>query len=266
MTTLHRAEHEQLERGYNKGWMVRRIEIQLTDKELGRGSWAAVRVAKFRGHRVAAKCFHPILFSDHNMKQFEREMNIAAKVHHPNLVQFIGATMEREPIILTELMETSLRAFLDQTPGLNPAHIKSISLDVARALKYLHLLHPHPIVHRDISGTNVLLESRPNSWRAKVADLGSANFLHELRTPHPGCQAYAAPEAGDPFRQSPKMDVYSYGVLLLELCTQKFPSLYEQEALLQQVQQPAMVALIRQCRAYQPEIRPTMGDIIRKLE
>ena len=253
-------------RGRDQFWVVNREEIQLTDQELGRGGWAVVRVAKFRGLQVAAKCLHTLVVSDYNRQLFVREMSIAASVRHPNLVQFIGAMMEGEPIILTELMTASLRAVLEHRP-LNPAQITSISLDVARALNYLHLMHPDPIIHRDISSANVLLEPGPNnSWRAKVSDYGSANFLQQLRTAGPGNPTYAAPEAGNPSQQSPKMDVYSYGVLLLEMCSRRFPNPEECEALLQRVQQPAMVALIRQCMEREPMRRPTMSDIIGQLE
>ena len=253
-------------RGHDQFWVVNREEIQLTDQELGRGGWAVVRVAKFRGLRVAAKCLHNLIVSDYNRQLFVREMSIAARVRHPNLVQFIGAMMEGEPIILTELMATSLRAVLERRP-FNPAQITSISLDVVRALNYLHLMHPDPIIHRDISSANVLLEPGPNnSWRAKVSDYGSANFLQQLRTAGPGNPTYAAPEADIPSQQSPKMDVYSYGVLLLEMCSQRFPNPEECEALLQRVQQPAMVALIRQCMEREPMRRPTMSDIIGQLE
>ena len=253
-------------RGHDQFWVVNREEIQLTNQELGRGAWAVVRVAKFRGLRVAAKCLHNLIVSDYNRQLFVREMSIAARVRHPNLVQFIGAMMEGEPIILTELMATSLRAVLERRP-FNPAQINSIILDVARALNYLHLMHPDPIIHRDISSANVLLEQGPsNSWRVKVSDYGSANFLQQLRTAGPGNPTYAAPEADIPSQQSPKMDVYSYGVLLLEMCSRRFPNPEECEPLLQRVQQPAMVALIRQCMEREPMRRPTMSDIIRQLE
>ena len=131
-------------------WMVERGEIQLTQRELGRGGWAAVKVAEFRGLQVAAKCLHAIIISDYNRQLFVREMSIAAKLRHPNLVQFIGATLEGEPVILTELMVSSLRAVLERGP-LELAHITSIARDVARALNYLHLTRPDPILHRDVS-------------------------------------------------------------------------------------------------------------------
>jgi hypothetical protein len=90
-------------------WVVERREIQLTDQELGRGGWATVSVAMFRGVRVAAKCVHNQIISRYNVQLFKREMNIAARIRHPNLLQFIGATLEGELVILTELLPTSLR-------------------------------------------------------------------------------------------------------------------------------------------------------------
>ena len=253
-------------RSLDQFWTVHRDEIQFTDQELGRGGWAVVKVAKFRGLQVAAKCLHTLIVSDYNRHLFVREMSIAARIRHPNLVQFIGATVEGELVILTELMATSLRVVLERRP-LNPAQITSISLDVARALNYLHHMHPDPILHRDISSSNVLLEPGPShSWRAKVSDYGSANFLQQLRTAGPGNPVYAAPEADFPSQQSPKMDVYSYGVLLLEMCSRRFPNREEFEALLQRVKQPTMVALIQQCLEQEPSRRPTMSNLIGQLE
>jgi len=186
-------------------WVVRRDEIHLTSVELGRGGWAVVQVAKFRGLPVAAKCLHLSQYSQH---LFVKAMGIASSLRHPNLVQFIGATIEGQPIILTELMESCLRTILERRP-LNPAQITSISSDVAKALNYLHLMHPNPIIHRDISSANVLLDRLPSiGWRAKVSDYGSVNCLQHLKTAGPGNPTYAAPEADVPKLQSPKMDVF----------------------------------------------------------
>ena len=87
-------------------WVVRRDEILFTDEELGRGGWAVVKVAKFRAIRVAAKCLYEQIVSNYNRLLFIREMNMASRIRHPNLLQFIGATLHGELIILTELMPT----------------------------------------------------------------------------------------------------------------------------------------------------------------
>ena len=132
-------------------WVVEQGEIQLTEVEKGRGGWAVVRVANFRGVCVAAKCLHEQI-SEYYSDLFIREMNMAARLRHPNLVQFIGATRTENMIILTELMPTSLRAVLEQRARehkkLEQIEVISISLDVARALNYLHLTQPEPQGHQ----------------------------------------------------------------------------------------------------------------------
>ena len=258
-----REEHEEGE----PSWLVHRDEINLTEEELGRGGWGVVKVATFRGARIAAKCLYGELNYGYWQNVFSREMNMAARIRHPNLLQFIGATLERELIILTELMPTSLRAVLERAREPLPhQQISTIGLDVARALNYLHLMQPTPLIHRDISSANVLLELHPNdSWKAKVSDYGSVNLLENLRTVGPGSPVYAAPEANIPPLQSPKMDIFSFGVLLVEMCTTRFPEVADRERLIQSIQQPDMLALIRRCLAEDRDERPSASDIITEL-
>lgn len=90
--------------------MVSSDEIEFTEIELGTGAYGTVIVATFRGSQVAAKCYHQILLSDHNLGLFRCEITMASHLSHPNLVQFIGASVDRELILLTELMATSLDA------------------------------------------------------------------------------------------------------------------------------------------------------------
>ena len=166
-------------------WVVRREEVELTEEVLGRGGWGEVKVANFRGLRVAAKFLYRVILSDYNRRQFSREMTIAAKIRHPNLLLFIGATREGEAVILTELLPTSLRMELE-TRVLPRVQITSVAQYVACALRYLHQWRPSLIIHRDISSANVLLEPLPNGWRAKVSDYGSANFMNAVATAAPG--------------------------------------------------------------------------------
>ena len=262
----HEGRQEERETEGESMWVVRRDEIIFTDEELGRGGWAVVKVAKFRATRVAAKCLYSQIASDYNRRLFIREMNMAARVRHPNLLQFIGATLRGELIILTELMPTSVRRELENERTFSPKQLTSIILDVARALNYLHLMHPDPIIHRDISSANVLLEPGPrNSWRAKVSDYGSVNLLQRVRTVTPGNPTYAAPEAEDATLQSPKMDIFSFGVLLVEMCTARFPEVADRGHLIRSIQQPDMVALIRRCLAEDKDARPSASDIITEL-
>ena len=247
-------------------WAVKRDEIELTGPELGVGGWATVTVAKFRGARVAVKRIHNLIISRHNLQLFQREMNIAARLRHPNLIQFIGATMEGEMMIIMELMDTSLRSQLETEEYFQPKLVKAISLDVALGLNYLHLIQPDPIVHRDISSANVLLEEFAHSkWRAKLTDYGSVNVVRQLRTENPGSPAYAAPEASNPRLQSPKMDIYSFGALILEMLTGRLPTPEDRPGMFRKVQHEQLLCLIRRCFSENPEDRPSAGGIISEL-
>ena len=176
-------------------WVIPRTQIQLTTKSLGKGAWGEVVQGRFCGCVVAVKTIHNLILSDYNRRLFEREMDIASRCRHPCLLQFIGATNDdRTPLFLTELMETSLRALLEER-SLSQTEISVIALDVARGLNYLHQKHPIPILHRDISSANVLLWRQGTQWRAKVSDYGTANFKKQTMTVAPGAPIYSAPEA-----------------------------------------------------------------------
>ena len=245
-------------------WRVQSKEIQVIEgRPLGVGGWGEVRVAMFRGVKVAAKFIHEAIISPHNIDLFIREMNIAACVRHPNLLLFIGASLEEnKPVIITELMQANLRSII-QT--LSRDHVITIGTDVASALNYLHLMKPDPIVHRDISSSNVLLEPiGSGNWRAKVSDYGSANFVSKVRTIGPGNASYAAQESFNPKFQSTKMDVYSYGILLLEMATGRFPNpkLQVIATRLKTLQWQEMAVLIRRCIGEDPASRIDMKDVL----
>ena len=249
-------------------WTIQREEIDLTDQVLGSGGWCVVKTAKFRGLDVAAKLLCHTIISPYNIELFKREMNMAAMVRHPNLLLFIGATVDRECIILTELMPTSLRAVIENGK-LSRQQILPVAKDVCRALNYLHSMKPVPIVHRDVSSANVLLEPLgAGNWRAKLSDYGSANFVRQLSTVAPGSSVYAAPESLNPSQQSPKMDTFSFGVLLLEMMSEQFPDVQRRESLLQTLTSntPEVVCLIRECTRNDFNSRPNMMSIMFKLE
>ena len=178
-------------------WVISRDQIQLTEKCLGKGGWGSVIEGKYCGCSVAVKQIYEVLLnlSSHNRELFEREMSIASRCRHPCLLQFIGATNdEGSPLFVTELMESSLRKLLEQR-SLSTTEVAVISLDVARALNYLHQKKPRPIIHRDISSANVLLWRQADQWRGKVSDYGAANIMQHTMSVCPGAAVYSAPEA-----------------------------------------------------------------------
>ena len=196
-----RASAEREKSSYD--WIISRNEVQVTDKSLGSGGWGMVYEGRYCGCAVAVKQIREDFAPACSLKMFQREIDMASKCRHPCLLQFIGATIDGEfPLLVTELMETSLRRLLRKRP-LSIEEVSIISLDVARALNYLHQKRPVPMIHRDINSANVLLWRKAEretgiqeaQWRGKVSDYGTAKFVEQVMTQAPGCLAYSAPEA-----------------------------------------------------------------------
>ena len=252
-------------------WVVDRREINLSDKELGRGAYGWVKEGTFRGCKVAVKCLHNQLISDYNLRVFSREMTMAARCRHPNLLQFIGATNEGVPLIVTEIMHTSLRKKLERGE-VSGEHIMNISIGVACGLNYLHKTTPSPILHRDVSSANVLLNPLPsNQWLAKLSDFGSFNFMQASQTVNAGNPVYAAPEGLDPSKgaHSPAMDVYSFGVLMHEMCSRELPTGGLTPAVVRltnwKIPESSLVPLISSCVEESIQKRPRMDYLISEL-
>ena len=271
---VERRDHEKVvvqeqaiaaeERG--PSWEVNQDELEETEQVLGIGGWAVVKVAKLK---VAAKCLHSQLVYDYHRRLFRREMDVAARVSHPNLLRFLGARLEGGMAILTEFMPTSLRALVNRRPRrrLPLEHILSIAIDVAQALNYLHNMTPDPIIHRDLSSANVLLQPSPDGgWLAKVSDYGTANFQSQLQTENPGSPVYTAPESRDPTLQTPKMDIYSFGVLLVEMYTCDFPAPERRPELMESIDHPRLLNLIRHCLNTDKDRRPTAAQLVDLLQ
>ena len=262
-------------------WSVPRAEIeQLHKEQIGVGAWGTVYSAKFRGKDVAIKIAHPQIHHQLTIELLKREVTIMSCMQHPNLVRFIAAVWdeaverrEDSPIIVSELMDTSLRSAYEQGMDLSDSLI-SIFCDVAYALHYLHQQR-QPVIHRDVSAPNILLKSLPGgSYRAKLSDFGSANLIRQCHTTGAGAIIYCAPEmfptedvTAAPQPQTTKVDVFSFGILLLEAVCREMPTQLSRRRMLQKVEGEweEMSSLIVHCIRPSPSDRPTMTDILDKL-
>ena len=263
-----------------KSWNVPRDEIRITE-QIGYGAAGLVSKGIYQGQTVAVKQIHrEILREKHIMDEFKREVGIMATIQHPNLVRFIAAVFDEEvdrlrdtPLLVLELLHTNLRrAYSDYNLG--PTQAVSIFRDVAYALHYLHK-HSEPIIHRDVSAPNVLLEALSgDSWRAKLSDFGSANFARHAKTLGVGAIVYTAPEMfprDGPLSAMPrpttKCDVFSYGIVLVEVITKTMPTTDNRHRLFSDVKERwrLMYDLIAQCADASPDNRPTMADVLNKL-
>ena len=265
-----------------ESWNIPRAEIQkISKREIGHGAWGVVYSSTytFQGEHVAIKIAHRNLLHTTTIDMLKREVMIMDNIQHPNLVRFVGAVFDDAvergrdmPIIVSELMDMNLR---DAYKKVNlSSSLVSIFCDVAYALHYLHQ-HSQPIIHRDVSAPNVLLKSlRSGGYQAKVSDFGSANLIKQATTAGAGAIVYCAPEmfpnediSVPPQPQTTKVDVFSYGILMLEVIVKEMPTPSSRYAMLQQVKGkwPLMYKLIVQCTKPLPCDRPAMADILNKL-
>ena len=218
--------------------------VRLTGKILGNGSYGVVLEAKMPGAACAVKKIHDIfdmeeeeegcvnqqITVENSRSKFVHECELMSRLRHPHIVQFLGVCFlqgSTTPALVTELMLTDLYTLLTSAKGKQckpyiPLGLKySILHDVAQGLFFLHRSSP-PIIHRDLTATNVLLNS---AMVAKIADLGVARLMPTTEVPmtkRPGKAAYMPPETqGDMYNES--VDVFSFAVLTLFTLTQIFP-------------------------------------------
>ncbi|XP_042033544.1 putative receptor-like protein kinase At3g47110 [Salvia splendens] len=194
---------------------------------LGRGSFGSVFRGIFDdGLTFAVKVFNIEL--EGGNKSFETESRIISNIRHRNLVRVIGCctNMEFKALILQFMPNGSLEKWLysDNYCG-DILQLLNISIDVALALEYLHHGNTFPIVHCDIKPGNVLLDE---DMTARVADFGIAKLFEEgeamVHTKTLATIGYAAPEYGSEGKVSTSVDVYSFGIMMLEMFTRKKPT------------------------------------------
>ena len=202
---------------------------------------------KVNGMVFAAKIIHDILATSSTghssivaagatsgncvVTSFYRELEILSRVHHPNIVQFLGLCQHPEhqvPILIMEKLVTSLHKFLfDHESTEIPFALKQSMLkNITDGLYHLHNHKPQPIIHRDLTATNVLLDS---NLLAKISDFGNSRIVPPERftqmTATPGTVQYMPPEASRGIYGTP-LDIFSFGHLCLFVLLQVYPSIY----------------------------------------
>ena len=158
---------------------------QKSPKKLGTGSYGSVEKLEDSGNICAGKTLHNSLINVQNegvenvIKKFVKECQLMGDLQHPHIVQFLGICFlpdSKLPELVMEYMATNLGHLLEKNENV-PLTIKRLILyDAARGLTYLHSRSP-PVIHRNLTATNVLLNS---AMVAKIADFGnSCNLKRE---------------------------------------------------------------------------------------
>ncbi|KAJ7982563.1 Receptor-like kinase [Quillaja saponaria] len=200
------------------------------ENKIGEGGFGTVYKGRLEdGCLVAVKRTKKNMQGKH-MSEFKNEILTLSKIEHLNLVRLYGYLEHAdEQIIIVEYVGNgNLREHLDGIQGnvLEIAERLDIAIDISHAVTYLHMYTDHPIIHRDIKTSNILITEK---LRAKVADFGFARLSAEdpgathISTLVKGTAGYLDPEYVMTFQLTEKSDVYSFGVLLVEMMTGRHP-------------------------------------------
>lgn len=217
--------------GQAGGWLVDHCEVKLGNV-LGKGTFGTTYMGRWRGGDVAVKCVH--IQQRDQAESFLREVHVLACVRHPNVMPFYGACLQppKHCMLLCEYLPGgNLRDWLYgktsqsswQAPKRSLAARLEMGLDVARGMAALEENDP-PIVHRDLKPTNIFIDA---GGHARVADMGLARWLTPesmgVLTGETGTYLYMSPEMIRHELYNSRTDVYSWGVLLVELISQRTP-------------------------------------------
>ena len=196
---------------------------------LGRGSFGTVLEMSSGSQLYAGKRYHDTPRSKHQfIVKLCGELLILRTINHPNIVQSIGITFDADqsPIILMECMQTTLQEYILNTCPTAPLAKKTKLLcDVATGLHFLHS-HDPIIIHRDLTATNVLLDTTLSI--AKLSDFGNARVLDLTSgsTPvssQPGTLQYMPPEVLEVDDYDSSLDIFSFGHLMLFTIIREIP-------------------------------------------
>ncbi|RVW74606.1 MDIS1-interacting receptor like kinase 2 [Vitis vinifera] len=197
---------------------------------IGTGGYGTVYKAELpTGRVVAVKKLHSSQDGDMaDLKAFKSEIHALTQIRHRNIVKLYGFSSFAEiSFLVYEFMEKgSLRNILsndEEAEKLDWIVRLNIVKGMAKALSYMHHDCSPPIVHRDISSNNVLLDSE---YEAHVSDFGTARLLKSDSsnwTSFAGTFGYTAPELAYTMKVDNKTDVYSFGVVTLEVIMGRHP-------------------------------------------
>ncbi|XP_043700749.1 U-box domain-containing protein 33-like [Telopea speciosissima] len=198
--------------------------------KIGEGGYGCVYKGEIFNRSVAIKKLHP--YSMQGRSEFQQEVLVLSKLQHPNLVNLIGACPEAWSLVYEYLPNGSLQDHLCRrcnTPPLTWKTRTRIAAKISSALLFLHSSKPKKIIHGDLKPENILLDS---DFNCKIGDFGICRLVPEESVDFPSFRRNTEPKSAflytDPELQrngnlTPKSDIYSFGIIILQLLTGRPP-------------------------------------------
>ena len=267
-------------------WIINSNSIKIL-KTIGFGGSSDVYLGDYRGTEVAVKKLRLIEAKKDYIKEYKREVSSLVLLYHPYLVLLMGAIAEPFNLsIVTEFCKGgNLFELLYKKPNVNLTWElkKKILLQIAIGMNYLHTNNP-PVLHRDLKSLNILLtnniEKDSDTTDIKISDFGLSRLYQKscIMSGNLGTCYWMAPEIIVNKKYTTKVDVYSYGIIIWEMCTRKIPySCMSQQHIQFYVSvkkgrpnlkiipnntPPKIVQLMQMCWEHEPDNRPTFDYIV----
>nr|KJB53689.1 hypothetical protein B456_009G001200 [Gossypium raimondii] len=215
-------------------YTIEEIEIATDNfspsRKIGEGGYGPVYHSNLDHTPVAIKVLRPD--ATQGQSQFQQEVEVLSCIRHPNMVLLLGACPEYGCLVYEYMANGSLedRLFMHNNSPVLPWQIRfRIAAEIATGLLFLHHTKPKPLVHRDLKPANILLD---HNYVSKISDVGLArlvppsvaNSVTQYRmTSAAGTFCYIDPEYQQTGMLGIKSDVYSLGIMLLQIITAKPP-------------------------------------------
>ncbi|KAG9457839.1 hypothetical protein H6P81_002347 [Aristolochia fimbriata] len=275
-SAIHRLDMETDSLDYEILW-----EDLTIGEQIGQGSCGTVYHGLWYGSDVAVKVFSKQEYSEEVVLSFRQEVSLMKRLRHPNVLLFMGAvTSPQRLCIVTEFLPRGslFRLLQRNTSRLDWRRRVHMALDIARGMNYLHHCNP-PIIHRDLKSSNLLVDK---NWTVKVGDFGLSRLKREtyLTTKTgKGTPQWMAPEVLRNEPSDEKSDIYSFGVILWELVTEKIPwenlnsmqvigavGFMHQRLEVPSDLDPRWASIIQSCWHSDPNCRPTFQELLEKFK
>ncbi|XP_020536636.1 U-box domain-containing protein 52 isoform X2 [Jatropha curcas] len=198
--------------------------------KIGEGGYGPVYKGKLDHTPVAIKVLRPD--AAQGKKQFQQEVEVLSCIRHPNMVLLLGACPEYGCLVYEYMENGSLEDRLlrrENTPPISWRRRFKIASEIATALLFLHQAKPEPLVHRDLKPANILLD---RNYVSKISDVGLARLVPQSvadsvtqyhMTSAAGTFCYIDPEYQQTGMLTTRSDIYSFGIMLLQIITAKPP-------------------------------------------
>ncbi|KAJ6468618.1 hypothetical protein C8R47DRAFT_1024499 [Mycena vitilis] len=235
-------------------WTIPSLEIEY-GPQIGSGGFGTVYRGTWKERDVAIKVLRNVAGVTPSLELMRKEIDIWLTLHHPNIIQFLGANiLDDTPFLVMPYMPYNARQFLREHPDFDPINVLC---DVSLGLQYLHA---HRIFHGDIKGINILVK---DSGRALLCDFGLSRIKSEITTSSiqighvvAGSRNWMAPELLMGTSPKTTSDIYAFGMTIYEL--------YADETPLSGIEHPDFSKIVfeTQRRPERPDVEdtPTLND------